>query len=142
MDVVKVKWNGKRQFVGWDEAGHGLVMDARADYGGEGTGPRPVSLVLYAIAGCTAMDVISILEKKRQTITDLEIVVNGTQREDEYPHSYIYLEVEYIVTGVGVNPEAVARAIQLSEEKYCSVKGMFGPQVEVVTSYRVIEAAR
>lgn len=140
MDTVNVKWNGKRRFVGWDSAGHGVVMDATARYGGDGSGVRPVELVLYALAGCTAMDVISILEKKRQTVLDLELVVNGTQREDEHPRIYERVEVEYVVTGIGVKPEAVARAIELSEEKYCSVRGMLGPQVEVVTSFRVIEA--
>ena len=140
MNVVNVKWNGKRRFVGWDEAGHGVVMDAPASETADGSGARPVELVLYALAGCTGMDVISILEKKRQVVTDLQLVVRGTQREDGHPHYYERIEVEYIVTGVGVKPEAVARAIELSEEKYCSVRGMFGPQVEVVTSFRVVEA--
>ena len=140
MDTVKAKWNGSRRFVAWDEAGHGIVMDAKAEYGGDGSGVRPVELVLYGLAGCTAMDVISILEKKRQVVTGLDIVVQGTPRTEEYPKIYERIEVEYVVTGVGVKPEAVARAIELSEEKYCSVKGMFGPQVEVVTSYRVVEA--
>ncbi len=142
MDIVNVKWNGRRRFVGWDEAGHGVVMDAVAGSKGDGTGARPIELVLYALAGCTGMDVISILEKKRQVVTDLDLIVRGTQRESDYPHSYEHIEVEYVVTGIGVKPDAVARAIELSEEKYCSVKGMFGPQVEVVTSYRVIEAER
>jgi len=115
-------------------------MDATAHYGGDGSGVRPVELVLYGLAGCTAMDVISILEKKRQTVLDLELVVNGTQRVDEHPKIYEHIEIEYVVTGIGVKPEAVARAIELSEEKYCSVRGMFGPQVEVVTSFRVVEA--
>lgn len=140
MDTVNVKWNGKRRFVGWGKAGHGVVMDATAQYGGDGSGVRPVELVLYALAGCTAMDVISILEKKRQTVLDLELVVNGTQRTDDYPKIYEHIEIEYVVTGINVKPEAVARAIELSEEKYCSVRGMFGPQVEVVTSFRVVEA--
>lgn len=140
MDTVRVKWNSKRRFVGWDEAGHGIVMDAKPQYGGDGSGVRPVELVLYGLAGCTAMDVISILEKKRQRVTDVDLVVTGTPRTDDYPKIYTRIEVEYIVTGIGVKPEAVARAIELSEEKYCSVKGMLGPQVEVVTSYRVIEA--
>lgn len=142
MDVVNVKWNGKRRFVGWDEAGHGVVMDAKVESKGDGSGARPVELVLYALAGCTAMDVISILEKKRQVVTDFDLIVHGTQRESDYPHIYEHIEIEYVVTGIGVQPEAVARAIELSEEKYCSVKGMFGPQVEVVTNYRVIEAER
>ncbi|MGB4441540.1 MAG: OsmC family protein [Coriobacteriia bacterium] len=142
MDVVNVKWNGKRRFVGWDEAGHGVVMDAPATGTGDGSGARPVELVLYALAGCTGMDVISILEKKRQIVTDFAMVVRGVQREDDYPHYYKHIELEYVVTGVAVKPEAVERAIELSEEKYCSVRGMFGPQVEVVTSYRIIEADR
>jgi putative redox protein len=140
MDTVRVKWNGKRRFVGWDDAGHGIVMDAKEQYGGDGSGVRPVELVLYGLAGCTAMDVISILEKKRQRVSDVDLVVTGTPRTDDYPKIYARIEVEYVVTGIGVKPEAVARAIELSEEKYCSVKGMLGPQVEVVTSYRVIEA--
>lgn len=142
MNIVNVKWNAKRRFVGWDEAGHGIVMDSPAAYGGDGTGPRPIELVLYAIAGCTGMDVISILEKKRQKVTDFDLIVTATQREDEYPKIFTRIGIEYVVTGIGVKPEAVARAIELSEDKYCSVKGMLGPQVEVVTSYRVVEAAR
>lgn len=141
MDIVTVKWNGKRRFVGWDEAGHGIVMDSRAEYGGDGSGVRPIELVLYGMAGCTGMDVISILEKKRQRVTDIEMTVRGTQRVEEYPKIYTQIEIEYVVTGIGVKPEAVARAIELSEEKYCSVRHMFGPQVKVVTSYRVIEQA-
>ena len=142
MSAVNVKWNGKRRFVGWDEWGHGVVMDAGEASGGDNSGARPLGLVLYAIAGCSGMDVVSILEKKRQVVTDFEIVVTGTQREDGYPHIYERVELEYVVTGVGVKPEAVERAIELSHEKYCSVRGMLGGQVEVVTSYRVVEAER
>src|SRR5574340_1053501 len=141
LSVVNVKWNGKRSFIGSDEAGHGIVMDSPAAYGGDGTGPRPIELVLYAIAGCTGMDVISILEKKREVVTDFELVVTAKQREDEFPKIFTRIEIEYVVTGIGVKAESVRRAIELSEDKYCSVKGMLGPQVEVVTSYRVVEAA-
>lgn len=138
-DKVLVRWSGKRQFVGWDAAGHGVVMDAPSAYGGEGTGPRPLEIVLYGLAACTAMDVVSILEKKRQVFSALEIEVEATQREDEYPKIYTRIELTYVVTGKGVKPEAVARAVELSEDTYCSVKGMLGPQVEIVTAYRVIE---
>jgi putative redox protein len=139
METVKVRWAGNRQFVGWDAAGHGVVMDAASAYKGEGTGPRPVELVLYALGGCTAMDVVSVLEKKRIDVTGVEIVIQGTQREDDYPHYYESVNVEYVVTGSGVPESAVERAIELSETKYCSVKGMFGPQVTVTTSFRVLE---
>lgn len=140
MDTVNVKWNGKRRFVAWDEGGHGVVMDAKAEYGGDGSGVRPIELVLYGIAGCTGMDVISILEKKRQVVTDFDIIVHGTQRTDEYPKIYTHIEIEYVVTGLNLKPEAVARAVQLSEEKYCSVGHMLGPQTKVTTRYRVVEA--
>ncbi len=106
---------------------------------GEGSGVRPVELVLYGLAGCTAIDVVSILRKKREDVREIEIVVTGEQELDDFPHYYKHIELEYVVTGVGVKPESVARAIELSETKYCSVKGMFGPQVEVVTSFRVEE---
>lgn len=142
MDTVHVRLASGRQFVGWDEAGHGVVMDARPEYKGEGTGPRPVELVLYALGGCTAMDVVSVLEKKRQLVTGLEIVVTGRQREDDFPHYYESVHVEYVVTGTDVSEAAVARAIELSEDKYCSVRGMFGPHVAVTNSYRIIEAGR
>ena len=137
LDSLKVRWVTNRQFVGWDEAGHGLVMDARPEYKGEGTGPRPVELVLYGLAGCTAMDVISVLQKKRMDVRSLEVNVVGRQREDDYPHYYEDVQLEYVVSGPDITEAAVARAIELSEQKYCSVKGMFGPQVRVSTSYRV-----
>ena len=140
MDSVKVRWNGARQFVGWDEAGHGLVMDSSAHYKGEGSGVRPLELFLYAIAGCTAMDVISILEKKRQDVRDLEMQVDAVQREEEFPHIYTEIHLHYIVTGFSVKPEAVERAIELSEEKYCSVRGMLGPQTTVKATFDVREA--
>ena len=139
MDSVRVRWSSGRQFIGWDEAGHGVVMDAPSQYKGEGTGPRPVELVLYALAGCTGMDVVSILEKKRQHVTSLELRVDGTQREDDFPHIYERINVHYIVSGPDITETAVERSIELSEEKYCSVKGMFGSQVEVTTSYEVIK---
>lgn len=140
MDTVRIRWAGHRQFVGWDEAGHGVVMDASAGFKGEGTGARPVELVLYALGACTAMDVVSVLEKKRLDVSGIELVVEGVQRESDYPHYYETVHVEYVVTGRGVPESAVERAIELSEQKYCSVKGMFGPQVTVTTSFRVVEA--
>lgn len=139
MDTVTIRWAGNRQFTGWDEPGHGIVMDAAPQYKGEGTGVRPIELVLYGLGGCTAMDVISVLQKKRKDVRGIEVIVTGVQREDEFPHFYERVTVEYVVTGVGVDDASVARAIELSENKYCSVKGMFGPQVSVTSSFRVLE---
>jgi putative redox protein len=142
MDIARVKWTGGRGFVGADETGRTVVMDAKPEYKGDGAGIRPVELVLHGLAGCTAMDVISILEKKRQDVRGIELVVQGRQRVDEYPKIYDEIDIEFVVTGYGVKPDAVRRAIELSEEKYCAVKGMFGPQVTVRSSFRVVEAAQ
>lgn len=140
MDRVTVRWNGERQFVGWDQAGHGVVMDAAREHKGEGTGVRPIEMLLYGLAGCTGMDVVSILEKKRQDVRGLTVEVTGHQRVDEYPKIYTEVEVEYVVTGFGVSAEAVRRAIELSEEKYCAVGGMIAGTVRISTSFRVEEA--
>ncbi|MDH4138992.1 MAG: OsmC family protein [Coriobacteriia bacterium] len=141
MDDVRIRWAGKRQFVGWDQAGHGVVMDSTLTHGGEGSGVRPLELVLYGLAGCTAMDVISILEKKRQSVSALEIHVQAEQRTDDYPKIYERINIHFVVSGRDVADTAVARSIELSEEKYCSVRGMLGPQVDVTTSFEVREAA-
>jgi len=83
------------------------------------------------------MDVVSVLEKKRQPFTGLEMEVTAHQREEEFPKIYTEIELVYVVNGVGVSPDAVERAIELSSGKYCSVKGMLGPQVHVSTSFRI-----
>jgi len=141
MDVARVAWTGKRQFVGTDGSGHSLVMDSKPEYGGDGSGIRPVELLLQGLAGCTGMDVISILEKKRQDIRGLEIIANGVQRTDEYPKIYTEISLEYVVTGFNVKPDAVARAVELSETKYCAVGGMLSDDVRLTTSYRILEAS-
>ena len=138
-DRERVRWTGGRQMVGSDSAGHSIVMDAPAEYKGEGTGARPVEVFLQALGACTAMDVVSVLEKKRQDFSAVEIEIAGEQREDEFPKIYTRIDLVYVVRGRSVDPAAVARAVELSESKYCSVKGMLGPQVTVTTSYRVEE---
>jgi putative redox protein len=139
LDAVRVRWVEQRQFVGWDEEGHGVVMDGAAAGAGEGTGVRPLELLLYGLAGCTAMDVVNVLEKKRLDVRGVEITATGEQRMDDYPHYYKEIVLEYVVTGVGITDAAVARAIGLSETKYCSVKGTLGPQVKITTSFRVVK---
>lgn len=139
MDIVNVRWTKNRQFVGWDSKGHGVVMDTPAEGTGEGTGWRPVEMLLLGLAGCTGVDIVSILEKKREDVRGVEIEVRGEPFVDDYPHYYETIEVVYRVTGVGIKPGSVAQAIELSEEKYCSVKGSLGPQCNVMTSFEIIE---
>jgi putative redox protein len=140
VDHVRVRWAGNRQFVGWDGAGHGVVMDALPAYSGEGTGTRPLELFLCALAACTAMDVVSVMEKKREDLRDLEIEVTATQREDEFPKIYTQIELRYIAYGFGLKRSALDRAVELSEEKYCTVRGMLGPQVTIHASAEVRES--
>lgn len=139
MDVVNARWTKQRQFVGWDSKLHGIVMDTPADGSGEGTGWRPVELLLLGIAGCTGVDVVSILEKKREDVRGLEIEVRGEPFLDDFPHYYSTIEIVYTVTGNGIKSQSVAQAVELSEEKYCSVKGCLGPQCVVTTTYEIVE---
>ena len=88
MDLIRTRWAKNRQFVGWDVNNHGIVMDTPATGSGEGTGWRPVELLLLGLAGCTGVDVVSILEKKREDIRGLEIEVRGEPFLDDFPHYY------------------------------------------------------
>ncbi len=135
---ISVRWSGKRQFIGWDEQGHGVVMDVASEKGGDNAGTSPLQLVLYGLAGCTAIDIVGILEKKRQPLAGLEVVVVGRQVEQGPPTPYERIAIEYIVDG-DVDAKAVDDALRLSSEKYCSVKAMFSEKVEIVTSWRYKE---
>ncbi len=126
------------QFKGTAESGHSLVMDADDKAGGKNKGFRPMELLLVGFGGCSGMDVISILRKKRQPVTGLEINVRGEKTED-YPKIYKEVHIEYVVTGKGVQKEAVERAISLSLEKYCSVGATLAKAGKITHSYRIIE---
>jgi len=97
-----------------------------------------MELLLMGIGGCSGMDIISILKKKKQTITGLEAQVSGTMAED-YPHKYTEISIEYIVRGKAVSEEAVKRAVQLSMDKYCSVKATLESSAKINFSYKIIE---
>jgi putative redox protein len=124
-------------FIGNIE-GFRMDLDAEESVGGEGAGPQPPRLLLLALAGCTAMDVISILRKKRQQVSGLSVEVQGS-RADQHPMVYTRIEVLYLVWGQHVDQQAVARAIELSVTRYCPVIAMLGKVAEVTTSYEVEE---
>lgn len=117
---------------------HRLTMDTSSDDGGQDAGFRPMELLLVGLAGCTGMDVISILHKKRQDITSYDIRVHGV-RADEHPRIFTEITVEHIVTGRHVDPAAVAHAIELSEAKYCGVGAMLGKAARLTHLYRIVE---
>lgn len=122
MAKIVAAWKGKMAFTARDADGHELIVDTDPEHGGELSGFFPKQLVLMGLAGCTGMDVISIMRKKRQPVEGLEIVVTGDERE-ESPKYYDHITVEYVVTG-DVEQDALDRAIELSMEKYCAVHAM------------------
>ncbi len=120
-------------------SGHHVMLDAAEHGGGHDRGFRPMEMLLVGLAGCTAMDVISILRKKRQQVTSYEIQVRGERAED-HPMVFTDVTVEHIVTGHGVDSVAVARAIELSETKYCGAGATIGKTAKLKHTFRVLEA--
>src|SRR5579884_1884170 len=104
--------------------GLAVSLDASPEHGGQGKGFRPLELLLVGLGACTAMDVISILRKKRQDVTGYRIAVGAEQRKDEHPHVFTQVTIHHIFTGRNLTPEAVRRAIELSETKYCPAYAM------------------
>jgi len=130
-----IHYAGNETLIGISPSGHALAMGIGSD---RDTAATPLELLMIAVGGCTAVDVISILQKKRQIVTDYRVEVSGERRE-ERPRSFTKLFVHHIVRGRGVSPEAVESAIKLSDEKYCSVADTVKPKAEVITSFEVIE---
>jgi putative redox protein len=125
-------------FVARREDGQSLTMDVALSFGGDGEGFTPVELILAGLGGCTGMDIVTIMQRQRQQITGLEVNVTGTERQ-ELPHYYDAIDVHYIVRGRNITESALKRAIQLSEEKYCSVKAIFRPEVKLTYTYDIAQ---
>ena len=138
MSEIKIKWTGEVQFVASDERGHSVVMDVPVEKGGGGTGFKPSDLLPIALGGCSAVDVVRILQKKRQDLKKLEVSVSWEQ-EQEFPQYFKKIHLSYRIVGKGIKKEAVERAIELSEEKYCSVGATLKPRAEISSSYVIEE---
>jgi putative redox protein len=130
MMEASVTWNKKLSFSGTAGSGFTVPLDSSNESGGEDQGFRPTELLLVGLAGCTAMDVISILEKKRQEVTAFEVKVNA-ERAQEHPKVFTHILVEYIVSGKSLDPAAVERAVELSETKYCPANAMLKQAVTI-----------
>ncbi|HML20191.1 MAG TPA: OsmC family protein [Aggregatilinea sp.] len=126
-------------FTGYSSNGYSIPIDARPGVGGHDAGVSPVELVLTALGGCTVMDVLSILRKKQEQVTGMEVFVEG-ERADEHPQVYTSITVRYVVTGRNIKPASVERAIELSRDKYCSVSAMLHPTVPISYTYEIVEA--
>lgn len=120
------------------DSGHGVVVDGSAEIGGRNLGFRPMELVLAGLGSCSGMDVMSILRKARQDVTDCVIDVEA-ERADTVPRVFTKIHVRYTVTGRDLKPAAVARAVRLSSETYCSVSKMLGATAEVTFSHEVVD---
>lgn len=122
-------------FVGISPSGHAVTIDTdRA----RNSAPSPMELLLLALGSCTGVDVVSILRKKRQSVTDYRVEVRGERRK-AHPRSYKRMEVHHIVTGRNISERSVAQAIELSEQKYCSVAATLRPTAEIVSSFEIIQ---
>jgi len=128
------------QFVVETGSGHALTIDATPDAGGRDTGPRPFELLAAGLAGCTAMDVISVLRKMQQKVTGLKVHVSS-DRATEHPKKFLSLHIEYTVTGYGLAEDRVARAVELSETKYCPAMASLRPGAPITSSFTVLEAS-
>ena len=135
MPEARVTWQEGLRFQAHAPGGHTLIIDSPS---GDNAGPSPMGLVLVALAGCTAMDVISILQKQRQPVTGLEVAVTA-ERSPEHPKVYTAYELTYTVRGAGVARQSVERAVALSEEKYCSVGAMLGQAAPIRHTIRLEE---
>ena len=113
-------------------------MDAQPSSGGDGEGFTPVELILAGLGGCTGMDIVTIMQRQRQHISGLEVNVTGTKR-NELPHYFEAIDVHYLVRGHNITESALKRAIDLSEEKYCSVRAIFRPEVKLTYSYDIVQ---
>lgn len=132
-----VRYAGDQFFIGTPPSGHAQVMDSKGD---RHAAPTPIEMLLVSVAACTAMDVISILEKKRQDVTDYNVEIEGA-RADDHPRKFVTFHIHHIVHGRNVSEKAVADAIELSDTKYCSVAATVRPTAEITTSYEIVEVS-
>ncbi|MDP2960847.1 MAG: OsmC family protein [candidate division Zixibacteria bacterium] len=134
---AKIKWVGKREFIGETESGNKIRMDIAIEKGGGNTGPTPMELVLLALGGCTGLDVISILEKKRAKLEGIEIKINA-EKTEEHPKVFKKIKIEYIFRGKDLKESDLKTAIELSQEKYCSVSAMLNKTAELSYTWKVL----
>ncbi len=135
---TKIEWQDGLHFTGTSPSGFKLEMDGGASAGGQNKGPRPLELMAFSLIGCTGMDVISILQKMRQDVTNFEVNFHADQAE-EHPHVYTAVQLEYVLYGRNLKPALVEKAINLSVERYCPAQAMLRQAVPITTSYKIID---
>ena len=137
----KVKWiEGGMSFLAETGSNHAVLMDGAPEAGGRNLAPRPMELLLAGTGGCTAFDVVAILKKGRHAVTGCEVNLTA-ERADTDPKVFTHIHFHFRVTGKGLKPEVVTRAINLSKEKYCSASIMLGETARITHDFEIVEAA-
>ncbi|MBF0179400.1 MAG: OsmC family protein [Magnetococcales bacterium] len=136
--TARVKLIEGIQMVGESGSGHAVVMDGSPDVGGRNMGVRPMELFLMGLGGCASIDVLTILRKGRHNVKDCEARIQGARAESD-PKVFLEIQMHFIVTGKDIPSKAVERAIQLSEEKYCSAAAMLAKTATIHTSFEIVE---
>lgn len=132
-----VKWTGQASFEAVSGSGHKIVLDGPPDAGGQNLGPRPMEMLLLGLGGCTTFDVVYILQRGRHDVTHCEVEIDA-ERADEPPKVFTKIHLHYKVAGKGLTEAAVARAITLSAEKYCSASIMLGKTADISHDFELL----
>ena len=135
---ARVKWVEQVAFLGESESGHAVLMDGSPAAGGRNLGPRPMEMLLLGAGGCTSFDVITILKKSRQAVTDCYVELDA-ERAEEDPKVFTKIHMHFVVTGKDIKPDVVERAIKLSAEKYCSASIMLGQMAKITHDFEVVQ---
>ena len=133
---ARIKWVENVCFMGESETGHAVMLDGAPENGGRNMGMRPMEMLLIGMGACTSFDVVTILKKARQPITDCVAEIDAT-RADEVPKVFTKIHVHFVVTGKNLNSVQVERAVKLSAEKYCSASIMLSKSVEITHGYEI-----
>lgn len=137
---TKIQWAGGVSFIGETADGHKVVMDGAPEGGGRNLGARPMETLLLGMGGCTAYDVIAILKKARQAVEDCVLEISA-ERAAEHPRVFTDIHIHFVVSGQGLSEKQVARAIELSAEKYCSASIMLGKTAKITHDFEIRETA-
>jgi putative redox protein len=136
---ASISWGGDAKFIGESGSGHQITMDGPPDHGGKNQGPRPMEMLLLGLGACTSFDVMSILQKSRQDVTDCRAEIDA-ERADEVPSVFTNISIHFVVSGNNLKEALVKRAVSLSAEKYCSASIMLEKGgVNISHSYEIVE---
>ncbi|UJP04577.1 MAG: OsmC family protein [Nitrosomonas sp.] len=136
---ARIKWNGNVSFLAESGSGHSVLMDGAPDAGGQNLGPRPMEMLLMGLGGCSSFDVVLILKKSRQDVTDCVAEIEAERAEVD-PKVFTRIHMHFIVTGHNLNVQQVERAIHLSAEKYCSASIMLKSTVNITHDFEIVNA--